>query len=147
MTFARPAAARTEGDLRFQDLEGALLILNVTGVQANIPSASGEPFNAVVADVSVVDGPHAGTTHPGMWLIGAALQNQLGPHVDGPPVLGRLIVPPGKRYRMVADYTAEDEAAAVAAFPEHAATAPESDTGASDAVQGSLTLADDTPPF
>lgn len=124
MSFARPASSRSDDDVRFQDLEGSLLVVVVLRMERNVPSSNGETFDAVVCDVYACDGPHTGQVFPGMWMIGKALQSQLEPHVGGQPVLGRLHKPQGKRYRLLSDPTPAEETAALAAWPQFAEDAP-----------------------
>jgi hypothetical protein len=105
-----------------KDFEGALLIVVPNKVEKGIPSNTGEPFDAVDCATYVCDGPHAGHEDPGLWFIGKALQNQLEPLVgkNEGPILGRLVIPAGKRYRILVDPTDEDIALAERMFPQFA---------------------------
>lgn len=83
--FAKPASAV---GIKWADLQGALLILDVKSVEEGIMTTFGES-DAVRADVHVVDGAQAGTTYPDALVFPKGLASQLRPNV-GQKVLGRL---------------------------------------------------------
>ena len=121
MAFTKPPVNRG-ADIIFLDLEGDLQAVVPLKVQLNVPARSGETFDAVECDVYPCDGRHAGTVINSMWLIGKALQGQLAPFAGtGIVVLGRLVKPDGKRYRILAEPTDDDVALATKTWPELAA--------------------------
>jgi hypothetical protein len=84
---------------KITEFDGALLLLTPTEHREGISTAFGDA-DAVVADLVVLDGPHAGQAHPGILVFQKALQGQLRPKVGtGRMVLGRLgrgIAKPGQ---------------------------------------------------
>jgi len=109
MTFLKPA--RAEGDRKYfrprEHLE-RLLAFRVNSVQENVRTNFGEA-NVVYADVTVIDGPDAGSVYPNAEIEAEVLYRSLAPNV-GEVVLGRLIQP--NKAFLLEDATAEDEALA-----------------------------------
>lgn len=76
--------------VKVTEFEGALLLLKPTEYREGISTAFGDA-DAVVCDLTVLDGPKAGQEHPGTLIFQRALQGQLRPKVGtGRMVLGRL---------------------------------------------------------
>lgn len=84
--FAAPAAPG-EG-IKFADHLGALLLLDVLGVETGIKTVHGDS-DAVKANVNVLDGPGAGESYSETLIFPKVLQSQLRSSV-GQKVLGRL---------------------------------------------------------
>ena len=125
MTFSVPSSGGGNNEIRFQDLDGALVALRPLKVEKDIMSKIGDLFDAVVADAWVVTGPHARPEpYLGMWVMGKALMGQLtGAIGTDQVILGRLGKPEGKRYWLLADPTDGEVEAATFAFPDLAGTA------------------------
>jgi hypothetical protein len=108
--FDQPSAPGAGIDLG--PLTGALLMINVRGVESGIQTIHGVA-NAVRVDVDVIDGPGAGQHHDDVLLFPRVLQGQLRGHVGG-KVIGRLGVgeaKPGKNAPwLLAPATAADVA-------------------------------------
>jgi hypothetical protein len=83
--FESPA---TGTGIDWADLKGALLIVDVREVVKDINTVHGTT-DAVRADVTVVDGPHAGDEYTDTLIFPRALKAQTAPKV-GKKVLGRL---------------------------------------------------------
>ena len=124
MTFSAPSSGSGNNEIRFQDLDGALVALRPLKVERDIMSKIGDLFDAVVADAWVVTGPHARPEpYLGMWWMGKALMGQLtGAIGTDQVILGRLGKPSGKRYWLLADPTEQEVEAATFAFPALAGT-------------------------
>lgn len=76
----------------YSELHGALLLFRVLSYEEHIPTSYTEPGKrspAVRANVTVIDGPHAGHEYPEVLVFPKMLQAQLRPRV-GRMVLGRL---------------------------------------------------------
>lgn len=84
--YAAPAAPGSGMD--WQALKGCLLLLKPLGVETDIPTVHGSA-TAVRADVTVLDGPDAGTTHEDALVFPRVMQGQIKSRV-GQLVLGRL---------------------------------------------------------
>lgn len=83
----KPAAA---SGLDLGALNGSLLLITPTRIEPDIKTNYGEK-DAVVADVVVLDGDHAGEVYRDTLIWPAVLQGQLRPQVgSGDPTLGRL---------------------------------------------------------
>jgi hypothetical protein len=123
VTFTTPAAGRASDDPRFQDFDGELVALVPLRVERDIPSSTGDLFDAVIADTYVVTGPwHRPAPYAGSWWMGKALLGQLVPVAGtGQVVLGRLGKPEGKRYWLLGQPTADDVTLATKTFPALAA--------------------------
>lgn len=90
MSFATPATP--SGGLDFKELNGSLLLIDVTGVEEHVPTVHtkpGEKSPAVRGDVVILDGPKAGERHEDTLIFPKVLQSQLKTRV-GQKVLGRL---------------------------------------------------------
>ena len=88
--FAAPSAP--SGGIDFKDLSGALLLVDVLGVEDHVPTVHtkpGEKSPAVRANVVVLDGAQAGTRYDDTLIFPKILQSQTKTHV-GEKVLGRL---------------------------------------------------------
>lgn len=85
MAFATPAAS---SGFTFEDHAGALLIVEVLGVEEEIPTTFGDK-PAVRANVTVVDGDHQGDVYTDTLIFPRVLIGQLRSNV-GQQVLGRL---------------------------------------------------------
>lgn len=85
MAFATPAAS---SGFTFDDHNGALLIVEVLGVEEEIPTTFGDK-PAVRATVTVVDGDHQGDVYTDTLIFPRVLIGQLRSNV-GQQVLGRL---------------------------------------------------------
>lgn len=86
MTFQDPASG---GDkLPLDQLEGALLLFTVKGVETDIVTKFGNS-DAVKADVAVLDGDHKGELFGDTLVFPRVLRSSLAPHV-GSMVIGRL---------------------------------------------------------
>jgi hypothetical protein len=93
--FATPA---TSSSIDFQQLKGSLLMVKVIFLEEHIPTAvtkPGERSPAIRADVTVLDGPHAGEHYADTLIFPKVLQSQLRSRV-GQLVLGRLGQGPAK---------------------------------------------------
>lgn len=117
--FSPPASA---AGIKWDDLNGALLLFTVHGVEQDIKTTFGDT-NAVRADVVVLDGPNTGDKHEDTLIFPKALQGQLRPKVGG-MVLGRLgkgTAKPGQSAPwLLADYTEQDAAVAQAWLAKNA---------------------------
>jgi len=74
--------------VKFEELLGALLLIEPLGVKEGIKTAYGES-DAVSADLVVLDGEQAGTEYPDTLIFPKVLQGQLKRDI-GKKVLGRL---------------------------------------------------------
>lgn len=83
--FASPASA---AGIKWADINGALLLLEVHSVEKDITTTFG-PSDAVRADVTVLDGPSKGDEYRDTLVFPKGLQSQLRPNI-GQKVLGRL---------------------------------------------------------
>lgn len=84
--FAAPAPP---GDgIKWDDLNGSLLLIEPKGVQAGIQTVYGTA-DAVQADVVVLDGPKTGETYVDTLVFPKVMQGQLKAQI-GAKVLGRL---------------------------------------------------------
>lgn len=110
--FSQPAAG---GGIEWASLNGCLLIIQPTENTDPITTVHG-PQTAVRANVIVVDGPIAGTTHEDILVFPRVLKSQLSSRI-GQNVLGRLgqgQAKPGQNPPWnLQPGTAADEAAAV----------------------------------
>jgi hypothetical protein len=87
--FAAPAEP---SGISYTDLNGALLLIKVHAVEADVPTAFSKPGQAnpaVRADVTVLDGQSAGERYEDALVFPKVLQGQLKSRV-GQLVLGRL---------------------------------------------------------
>jgi len=84
--FANPAAPSSGVDLA--ELKGSLVIINVRSLEEGINTSFGAK-DAIRGDLAVVDGPHAGDTHPDALLFPTVLVSQLRPRI-GSKVIGRI---------------------------------------------------------
>lgn len=116
--FAAPSAP--SGGIDFKDYNGALLLIDVLGVEDHVPTVHtkpGEKSPAVRANVVVLDGPQAGTKYDDTLIFPKILQSQTKTHV-GEKVLGRLgqgTAKPGQSAPwQLAEASAEDVAKAQA---------------------------------
>lgn len=75
--------------ISWPDLQGRLLLIEVTAHRAEIKTAFGIT-DAVEADVAVLDGPDAGTEHRAALVFPKVLKGQLQRAGIGAKVLGRL---------------------------------------------------------
>lgn len=76
---------------RITDFAGCLLLVTPTEYRDEVMTVRG-PTDAVVADLTVLDGDHAGETHPGTMIFQKVLKGQLRGKVGtGRSVLGRLM--------------------------------------------------------
>jgi hypothetical protein len=85
MAFATPAAS---SGFTFEDHAGALLIVEPLSVEGDIQTTFG-PKDAVRANITVVDGEHAGDVHNDTLIFPRVLIGQLRSNI-GEQVLGRL---------------------------------------------------------
>jgi len=83
--FASPATAQ---GIKWTDVKGALILVDVKSVETGIDTAFG-PSDAIRADIAVLDGDGKGDTYPDCLIFPKALQSQLRPRV-GQKVLGRV---------------------------------------------------------
>ena len=83
--FAAPAAS---SGIKWDVLKGALLLIEVLGIETEIPTVHGAT-DAVRANVTALDGPLAGDEYPNCLVFPRVLQGQLWSRV-GAKVLGRL---------------------------------------------------------
>lgn len=124
--FAPPAKGSM---VDWADLLGSLLIIDVEGVEHDIPTVHGNAENVVKATVTVVDGAKAGEVYPNTLIFPLVLVSSLSPRV-GSKVLARLTqgeAKPGKSAPWVLnDPTEEDVAAGIKAM--QASTAPSGGT-------------------
>lgn len=89
MTFADPASP---SGINYGDLQGALLMFEVMGVEDHVPTAytkAGEKNPAVRANLTVLDGTQQATVLEDCLVFPKVLQGQLRSRV-GQLVLGRL---------------------------------------------------------
>lgn len=127
--FAAPAAAG--GGVDFDDLNGRLLLISPYAVEAGIKTSFGEK-EAIRADVAVLDGPDAGETHTDTLIFPKVLIGQLRPKINQ-KVIGRLgqgQAKPGQKPPWILTEATEADTKIGVAF-----------------LAGSLTSADDSPPF
>jgi hypothetical protein len=115
MKFSKPA---TPSGLKLDDLHGSLLVINPLRVETGVTTSFGSK-DAVVADVHVIDGDHAGDVFRNTMIWPAVLQGQLRSSIGGNPVLGRLgkgsVIKSGQSAPWVlADATEQDEELATA---------------------------------
>ena len=76
--------------VRINNYEGQLLLLKPTELRENINTKIGQA-DAVVVEMTILDGDEASTTHTDVLVFGKALQGQLrGKIGTGRMVLGRL---------------------------------------------------------
>lgn len=83
--FAAPAAAN---GIKWADVNGALLLIEVRDVEKDIDTTFGKT-DAVRADIAVLDGTGKGDTYPDCLIFPKGLQSQLRSRI-GQKVLGRL---------------------------------------------------------
>lgn len=83
--FAAPATAV---GIKWADLKGALVLIEVLAHETGITTAFGDT-DAIRANVAVLDGEQKGQTYPDCLIFPKALQSQLRPRV-GAKVLGRV---------------------------------------------------------
>ena len=84
--FAAPAPPGA--GIKWEDLNGRLLLIEPTAVKTEIKTAFGES-DAVVADIAILDGDTKGDTYPEALVFPKVLQGQLKSKL-GEKVLGRL---------------------------------------------------------
>ena len=84
-TFSKPASA---SGIKWEGLSGSLLIIEPLSFETGIKTVHGEA-DAVKANVSVVDGPMAGTVYAETLIFPKLLQAAVRDSVGG-MVLGRL---------------------------------------------------------
>lgn len=111
-----------KGDrINWDDLNGTLLIFHVHSVETGIETSYG-PSDAVKADVTAVDGAHAGEKWEGALVFPRVLQGALASKVgSGKPVLGRLgkgTAKPGQSAPWVLDDPTDADIAAGVAYME-----------------------------
>lgn len=117
--FAEPSAPGT--GISFKDYLGALLLIDVLGVEDHVPtvhSKPGEKSPAVRADVTILDGTSAGESFADTLIFPKVLQSQLKKQV-GQKVLGRLSqgqAKPGQSAPWVIDAPTDADKAAATAF-------------------------------
>lgn len=114
--FSKPSGSGPYDRINWQDLNGALLVVEPHSVETGIKTSMGER-DAVRATVHVLDGPLAGTTYQDTLVFPRALAGQLGRQI-GATVLGRLgkgeAKSPGQSAPWVLkDPSADDEDAAM----------------------------------
>jgi hypothetical protein len=111
--FASPASST---GIKWEDFKGSLLLFTVSSVEADIKTSFGDT-DAIRADVTALDGAHAGESYTDTLVFPRVLQSQLRPNV-GKKVLGRLgqgQAKPGQSAPwMLTDATDEDRAVATA---------------------------------
>jgi len=83
--FATPGTA---SGVQWEDLKGALLLIEPHTVETGIQTTFGEK-DAIRADVAVLDGPSKGEQHPDTLVFPGVLISQLKTRL-GQKVLGRL---------------------------------------------------------
>ena len=82
----------TATPLPYSELQGTLLLFRVLSYEENVPTAysePGKPSPAIRANVTALDGPHAGENYVEVLVFPKKLQAQLRGRV-GKMVLGRL---------------------------------------------------------
>lgn len=84
--FAAPAPPGA--GIKWDDLNGRLLLIEPTAVKTDIKTSFGDA-DAVVADIAVLDGDPKGDTYPEALVFPKVLQGQLKSKL-GDKVLGRL---------------------------------------------------------
>lgn len=116
VNFSAPATGGARID--WHSVKGNLLVLVPIDIKRDIPTKLGDPTDAIVADVHILDGDRAGDWEPGVWVFPKVLKAQLEPKVDATGaemVLGRLGQEPttkGSPAWKLADPTAADGEAA-----------------------------------
>lgn len=90
MTAMNPFATipAPSSGIKWQEVNGSLLILQPTGVELGIQTTYG-PSDAVKANIWVVDGPNAGEIHDDTLVFPKLLQSQLKSRINQ-VVLGRI---------------------------------------------------------
>ena len=110
--FAAPAAPG-EG-VNWQALKGHLLLIQPQGIETDIPTVHGAA-TAVRANITVLDGPDAGTTTEDALIFPRVMQGQVKSRI-GQLVLGRLtqgVAKPGQTAPwLLAEATQDDIAVA-----------------------------------
>lgn len=106
--FAAPATA---SGIKWADLKGSLVLVEVLAAEKGIQTAFGDT-DAVRANVAVLDGDQKGETYPDCLIFPKALQGQLRPRV-GAKVLGRVTQGAAKAGQsapwLLAEATPDDE--------------------------------------
>jgi hypothetical protein len=130
------------------DHEGDLLVVTVKGFEAEVETSAGLS-DVIVADVTVVDGPHKGEHYADTWLFGKVLVPQLKRKV-GRTILGRFVkgqAQKGKTAPWQLDPASEDDTAlAIRAMNELQQAEPAKPVAAVSAVPAATDLGD-TPPW
>lgn len=92
--FVQPSQAEAERERsgnRFQDFAGALLIVEPLRIQPGVVAGNRAPQDVTVANVTVLDGPKAGTVEREMYIFARVVQGQLRSLLGtGREMLGRL---------------------------------------------------------
>lgn len=127
--FAAPA---TSTGIDYKEINGALLLIDVVGVEKDVPTSLGTK-DAVRADVVVIDGDQAGESFEDALIFPKVLQSQLRSRA-GQKVLGRLgqgVAKPGQSAPwLLAEATETDKATArahLAGSSVNTATTPATD--------------------
>lgn len=84
--FSQPAAPSS--GIQWGDIHGALVLVEPLSIETDIETSYGKS-EAVRADVTVLDGPHAGTEYPDTLIFPKVLAGQLRRSI-GQKVLGRV---------------------------------------------------------
>jgi hypothetical protein len=121
--FASPASAN---GIKWADVKGALVLIDVQSVEQKIQTAFGES-DAIRADVFILDGASAGDEYRDCLIFPKALQSQLRPNV-GKRVLGRVIQGSAKSGQsapwLLQEASDADKAVGVAFISKTAITTP-----------------------
>lgn len=115
MEFATPAAPT--GAFKPADHIGSLLVIEPLAVETGITTVNG-PADALRANVTILDGPHAGERADDALIWGKVLRSQLAPLI-GQKVLGRLgqgAAKPGQSPAWVLNDPTDDDKATAKAW-------------------------------
>lgn len=130
--FAAPASAQ---GLDYQALLGALLIIEVLTQEHDVSTTYGLK-DPIRANITVVDGDHAGTIYEDTLLFPTALVSQLRPNI-GSKVLGRLTqgeAKPGQKPPwLLASPSDDDTKTAIEFMNKNTFAAPQPASGQQDA--------------
>ena len=110
------SAAPPSGGIDFKDHKGSLLVVDVLGVEAHVPTVHtkpGEQSPAVRANVYVITGPGESDDYEDTLIFPKVLQGQLKGKI-GSKVVGRLtqgVAKPGQSAPWLIDAATEDDLA------------------------------------
>jgi hypothetical protein len=128
--------------------EGELLVIKVKGHEADVETSSGTA-DVIIADVTVVDGPHKGEHYADAWLFGKVLVPQLKRKI-GRTILGRYgkgQAQKGKTAPWQLDPASEDDTALAIRVMNELQQAEPAKVAGGDSAAPAATDLGDTPPW